>query len=287
MNKLVLHQPQLMTFLSGVGSGALNANVTDNHGTVTFSSGVKRRLWLRANGQWGENGLRKNAYGFGSMGVHTYMSQTFVVGGMIEADYLSQEGPASDREGLGAMAGSYFLARSTNHPLFFEGRLLHGRASDDVQLSDGSKGRPDTRRGLAQLRMSGNLRYGVTTIFPSILASYVTENASYLAHGPHAQHGIRLRQVKMGLDFRHTLRRTNGALFVLKGGGALSSSSLRTYKSDPWTTLNQRSGSGRLKLGVSYSTGAGGTVAIDSFVDGLGTTSSQNYGLKAGFDIRF
>lgn len=286
-NKLVLHQPDLVAFLSGAESGALNADITDHRGTLTFSSGVDRRLWARVNGRWGENGQRKDKYGLGAMGLHAYVRPTLIVGGMIEADYLSQAGTVSDKEGLGVMAGSYFLARSADHPLFFEGRLLYGRASDGIRLSGGSKERPDTRRGLAQLKMSGQLRYGITTLIPSILASYATDDVSPRGSGSLPGQGIRLRQIKMGLDFRHTLRQMNGALFVLKGGGALSSTSIRRYGSDALARPNQRNGRGRVNLGVSYLTQAGGAVVIDSFVDGLGAPTPQNYGLKAEFDIRF
>ncbi|WP_298972966.1 hypothetical protein [uncultured Roseobacter sp.] len=285
--KLVLHQPDLVAFLSGTGSGALNADITDHRGTLTFSSSVDRRLWARVNGRWGEDGQRKDKYGFGAMGLHAYVRPSLIVGGMIEADYLSQAGTASDKEGLGAMAGPYFLARNANHPLFFEGRFLYGRASNGVRLLGDSKERPETRRTLAQLKMSGQLRYGITTLIPSILASYATDDVSPRGGGSLPEQGIRLRQIKMRLGFRHTLRQMNGAPFTLNGGGALSSTSTRRYGSDALATPNQRDGHGRVNLGVSYFTQAGGAIVIDSFVDGLGASTSQNYGLKAAFNIRF
>ncbi|WP_299593478.1 hypothetical protein [uncultured Tateyamaria sp.] len=287
MNKLVLHQPHLVAFLSGAESGALNADITDHRGTVTFSSGVDQRLWARVNGRWGESDQRKDKYGFGAMGLHAYVTSTLIVGGMIEADYLSQAGAVSGKEGLGAMAGSYFLARNANQPLFFEGRLLYGRASDGIRHLDSSKRRPDSRRGLTQLRISGKLRYGITTLLPSILASYATEDVSPLNSGSLPGQSTRLRHIKMGLDFRHTLRQMNGAPFVLNGGGALSSTSTRRYGSDTLATANQRNRRGRVNLGVSYVTQAGGTVVIDGFVNGLGMPTPQSYGLKAAFDIQF
>ncbi|WP_227272159.1 hypothetical protein [Roseobacter weihaiensis] len=286
-NKLVLHQPDLVAFLSEARPGALNANITDHRGTLTFSGSVDRGLWARLNGRWGENGQRKDKYGFGAMGLHAYVRSTLIVGAMIEADYLSQAGTVSDREGLGAMVGSYFLARNANHPLFFEGRLLYGKASDDIRLLGGSKERLNTRRRLAQLKMSGQLRYGITTLIPSILASYATDDVSPRGGGSLPKQGIRLRRIKMGLDFRHRLRHTNGALFILNGGGALSSTSTRRYGSNALARPNQRNGRGRVNLGVSYLTKAGGAFVIDSFVDGLGAPTPQNYGLKAAFDIRF
>lgn len=285
--KLVLHQPDLVAFLSGAGSGALSANITDHRGTLTFSSSVDRRLWARVNGRWGENDQRKDKYGFGAMGLHAYVRPTLIVGGMIEADYFSQAGTVSDKEGLGAMAGSYFLARNANHPLFFEGRLLYGRASDGIRPLGEGKERPDTRRGLAQLKMSGQLRYGITTLIPSILASYATDDVSSRGGGSLPGQGIRLRQIKMGLDFRHTLGQMNGTVFTLHGGGVFSSTSTHRYGSDALATLNERNGRGRVNLGVSYLTHAGGAVVINSFVDGLGAPTPQNYGLRAAFDIRF
>lgn len=284
MNKLVLHQPNLVAFLSGTGSGALNADITDNHGTVTFSSGVDQRLWARMNGRWSETGRRKDKYGFGAMGLHAHVGPNLVFGGMVEADYLSQAGAASGKEGVGVMAGPYFLAHSAKQPLFFEGRLLHGRASDGIWLSADGKGRPESRRGLVQLRMSGNLRYGITTLSPSVLASYATED---VLRGASRGQGSRLGQINMGLDFRHALRQMNGAPFFLMGGGTLSSTSTRSYGREAVATPKQRNRRGRVNLGVSYFTQAGGTVVINSFMDGLGVPARQNYGVKAAFDIKF
>ncbi|WP_165390240.1 hypothetical protein [Thalassococcus sp. S3] len=287
MNKLVLHQPNLVTFLSGAGSGRLNADVTDNRGTLTFSSGVERRLWARMNGRWGEAGQRKDKYGFGAIGLHALVRPTLIVGGMIEADYLSQATAASDREGTGVMAGPYILVRSADHPLFFEGRFLHGKTSDTIRLSDDGTGQPETRRALAQLKMSGELRYGITTLLPSILWSYAKEDVLQPKQRSFPRLGSRLHQIKMGLDFRHTLREMNGAPFVLKGGGTFSSTSNHGYGSNVGVTANQRNDRGRLNLGISYLTQAGGTVVIDSFVNNLGAPAPRNYGVKAAFGIRF
>ncbi|APX11279.1 hypothetical protein [Tateyamaria omphalii] len=287
MNRLIRHQPDLSPFLSGAGSGALNADIKDDKGTLTFSSGVDRRLWARANGRWDEDGLRMDKYGFGAMGVHVYVAPTLIVGGMIEADYLAQAGATSDRKGMGAMAGSYFLARNANHPLFFDGRLLVGKASDGIRLSGQGTGQPDTRRGLAQLRLSGQLRYDVTTLTPNILVSHAVDDVSSTQRGARIGQSLSMQHIRVGLDFRQTMRHMNGARFIIKGGGAVSDTSTRRYGYSAFLMPVERKRNGRVNLGFSYVTDAGGTLEIDSFVDGLGGRARQNYGLKAGFDIRF
>ncbi|WP_299742381.1 hypothetical protein [uncultured Tateyamaria sp.] len=287
LDNLIRHQPELAALLSGVGSGALNADVTDDRGVLHFSSGVDAPLWARASGRWDDSGKRKVKYGFGAMGLHTYVTPTLVVGGMIEADYLSQAGAQSDRAGGGVMAGSYFLARHANQPLFVEGRLLRGRASHSIRGSGDGALWPDTRRGLAQLKLTGQLRYGVTTLTPSFLASYATDDVLPRGSDPLGVQGIQQRQMQLGLEFRHTLREANGAPIILTGGGAFSRTSTRRFGHDALALPGQRSGSGRVSLGIRFSTQAGGSIAIDSFWGGLGTYAPENYGLKAGYDIRF
>lgn len=285
--KLVLHQPDLVAFLSGAGTGVLNANITDQRGTVTFSSGVDRRIWARLNGRWGETGARKDKYGFGAMGLHAYVRPHLIVGGIVEADYFSQAGSLSGKEGGGTMAGSYFLARHANHPVFFEGRLLYGRSSDRIRLSGSTTERLNTRRVLAQLKMSGQRRYGATTLTQSLLVSHAADDLTPRTGGSLSGQGIRLGQVKMGLGFRHTLGQMNGGPFVLSGGGALTGTSTRRHGSGPLTMPHHHNKRGRLDLGVRYRTQAGGAVAINSFIDGLGASVPQNYGVKAAFGIRF
>ncbi|WP_147104473.1 hypothetical protein [Tateyamaria sp. syn59] len=287
MNRLIRHQPDLTPFISGAGSGALNADITDDEGTLTFSSGVNQRLWARATGRWGEDGLRTDKYGFGAMGVHAYVAPTLIVGGMIEADYLAQKGASSDRKGTGAMAGSYFLARNANHPLFFDGRLLVGQASDGISLSGQGGGQPDTRRGLAQLRLSGKLRYDATTLTPNVLVSHVVDEVAPGQGGSGTGQSLSMRHIRVGLDFRHIVRHMNGARFIIKGGGALSDTSTRRYGYSTFLMPVERKRNGRVNVGFSYVTDAGSSLVIDSFVEGLGGRARQNYGVKAGFDIQF
>ncbi|KIC46155.1 hypothetical protein [Tateyamaria sp. ANG-S1] len=286
MNRLVRHQPDLSAFLSGAGTGVFNADVTDDKGALTFSSGVDRLLWARATGRWDADGLRKDRYGIGVVGLHSFVTPNFIVGGMIEADYLAQAGAKSARAGRGAMAGSYFLARAANHPLYVEGRILRGRASYGIRRAGDRTQWPDSRRGLAQLKLSGQLSYGVTTLTPSLVASYATDDAAARAGSALAGQGVRMNEVKMGLQFRRILRHKNGANFVLRGGGALSRTSTHRYGA-AFTMPDQRKGQGRVNLGVSYRTPGGGAVVIDSFLGGLGAYTKRTYGVKAGYDIRF
>lgn len=287
LDNLIRYQPELAALLSGVGSGALNADVKDNRGILHFSSGVESPLWARVSGRWNDTGKREFKYGFGAMGLHTYITPTFVVGGMIEADYLSQEGALSDRAGGGAMAGSYFLARHANQPVFVEGRLLRGKASHSIRRSGDSSLWPDSRRGLAQLKLTGQLRYGVTTLTPSFLASYATDEVLSRGSNPLAGQSIQQRQMQFGLEFRHTLRQLNGAPVILTGGGSFSRTTTQRFGHDALALPGQRNGRGRVNLGIRFSTQAGGSIAIDSFWGGLGTYAPENYGLKAGYDIRF
>ena len=65
------------------------------------------------------------------------MSERLHLGGMLQFDRSGSEpdgvGESGKINGNGWMVGPYFAWREASQPLHFEGRLLHGRSSNDIE----------------------------------------------------------------------------------------------------------------------------------------------------------
>lgn len=288
--KLARHQPDLMALMSGTWSGAFNAQITNRKGSFTFSSRVDRNLWSQVRGSWGTDKSTKNEYGFGAIGMHTYVRPNLIIGGMVELDYHSKTTGTSNKESQGFMAGPYFLARMTNHPLRFEGRFLIGRTSSRLNSADTPEQRLDALRALAQLKMSGELTFGATKLTPVVEALYATDHQGEYTDASGAvirAMGVHMGEVELGLDFERELPKIRDRIFTLLAGGGLSGTLTDGYGSADAAVPKSSSSRGRLNLGVSYRTQRGGTVVIDSFVERVSAKPAETYGLNVGFDISF
>ena len=105
--------------------------------------GVEAEGGFRAETAWGATTLSRSTDGgehehlLTTLGAHFRTSERLVLGGMLQFDRSEMKAGGRDATsgeigGRGWMAGPYFAARDASRPLFFEGRLLYGRASNDI-----------------------------------------------------------------------------------------------------------------------------------------------------------
>ena len=74
--------------------------------------------------------------------------------------------PANNASGRGWMVGPYFVAKTPEQPLYFEGRLLYGQTDNEISPLGTYTDSFETERWLAQLRATGEYKIRNTTLMP-------------------------------------------------------------------------------------------------------------------------
>ena len=193
------------------------------------------------------------------------------------------------------MAGPYFAARDASHPLFFEGRLLYGRASNDVEalVLDGAPARSasfDSERWLVQARVEGTYPLGSgATLIPLADLSHARDGMEpFLASDDPDNlidgQTIAVSKLQLGAELeipvetaRGDLRFRPGLRFVASdaSGGAPTAEENRAK------SLRLR---GRIDFGIDYRLDDDLVLGFGSFYSGLGRKYLESYG--AGLDLR-
>ncbi len=144
------------------------------------------------------------------------------------------------------MVGPYFVAKSAERPIYFEGRLLYGETRNTISPFGTYEDDFDTDRLLAQFKVSGEYAYGdFTKLYPFLDASYVTDNQhSYVDSLGNLipKQGVNLGQIELGMDFKHEVLVSSGELEIFGGvSGIWSRTGGQGYASGhgrciwPWT----------------------------------------------------
>ena len=288
-NQLIANQPDLTGLISGSGGGALNAAVTRGHGQFDLSSGTDRSLWFALKGSWAKDGTSDTSSAFGVIGSHIHLRETLLVGAMLQFDHLSQQDGAARIEGTGWLVGPYVVAKLPDQPLYFEGRLLYGKSSNSLSPFGTYEDDFDTSRLLAQLKVTGDYAYGQTVLSPYLNGAYVKDDQDAYTDGLGnviAAQSIDLKQVAFGFDVAHPVAVKSGDLELSGGVSGIWSSTGGTAVAQ--TVLPGYAGwRGKLDLGLNYVSPRHGTLSIKAYLDGLGASDYQSYGLSLGYTLRF
>lgn len=290
-NQLIANQPGLIGFLSGAdGAGSARAHVTRGAGDFDLASRAGQPVWFRLQGRWSKTDSSDSQYSFGAVGTHFRVSETVLIGAMLQFDHLSQDSGASAVSGTGWMAGPYVVAQLPGEALFLEGRLLYGETSNSISPFGTYEDDFDTTRLLAQLRLAGELRQGDTRVMPYLDVAYANEDqkayTDSLGNAIGAQK-IHLRQASFGVDMSHQMPATDGGSMLLTGGlaGVWSSTSGTAVAQ---TVIPAYAGwRGKLDLGLRYTWAYGGALDLSAMYDGLGVSGYEDYGLRLSYSHRF
>jgi len=289
MNLLIANQPDLIGFLSGERRGSGGATVTQLGGSLRFSLAQEDSpFWVDLTANWSTTESSDAAYVFGAIGRHWAVSDTLLVGGMVQADYISRDAGGAETSGSGWMMGPYFVAKAPEAPLFFEGRLLYGQSDNDVSplgtYTDGFQ----SERMLARLKVAGQLSYAGVTFEPKVLATYATDRLeSYVDSNAVVIAGqkVEASQIEAGLDFSVPVEFGFGAIDVFGGVSGIYSETRGTGAAQSLVPAFDGA-RGRVELGSSYVTGANGLLSATASYDGLGS-DYESVGLNLRYDVNF
>lgn len=276
-NNLASNQPGLTRFLMGEGCGAFNANANEAAGSINGCV-AEGNFWADIAGSWSGDG----SYTLGTIGAHGFVNPDLLIGGMVQFDHMDD--PANNASGRGWMIGPYFVARVPEQPLYFEGRLLYGQTDNDITPIGTYTDSFETERWLAQLRATGEYLVQSTTLMPLLDVTYTEDSQrAYTDSLGNTIPGqtISLMQLNAGLDFSQPLPVQSGTLTLTGGLSGIFSATDGGAVAPEFENWR-----GRTHLGLNYDTGAGATMNVGAFYDGIGT-GYESHGAQAGFDWRF
>ena len=274
-NQLASNQPRLTRFLRGEGCGSFSASGNDAGGSLNGCAS-QGNVWTEITASWG-NG---SSYALGTIGAHQFLSENFLLGGMMQFDRARDD--RNNASGAGWMVGPYFAAKLAEQPLYFEGRLLYGQTSNRISPLGIYSDSFSTERWLAQLRAEGELEFDKITWIPSLDFTHTRDRSN--AHTDNlgnaiGSQSVALTQLTSGLNFSMPLRSDAGTLELT--GGALA-----IYSSTRGGMADFENGRGRVHMGLNWDTGHGTTVRAGTFYDGIGSRF-RSVGGNLRVDIRF
>ncbi|MFV0360709.1 Ig-like domain-containing protein [Tropicimonas sp.] len=276
-NNLASNQPGLTRFLRGSGCGAFDARASGEDG---FIDGCfhKGNTWAEISGSWSD----ESSYVLGTIGAHGFVNPSLIVGGMIQFD--SAEDDANDASGHGWLVGPYFVAKTPDHPLYFEGRLLFGQTDNEISPLDTYTDSFNSERWLAQFRATGEYRYRAATLMPLVDFTFVEDRqVTYTDSLGNTITGqtVSLTQLNAGMDFSTPIPVQTGSLILVGGVSGIYTST--AGGSDDYDFEGIR---GRTELGVDYDLENGGSFRTGAFYDGIGS-DYEGYGANLRFELNF
>ena len=292
--QLISNQPNLTGFLSGERSrSAFKLSLTEGRGTFNFVSAQNddKRFWYRIGGSMTKDGTSDTSYLFGVIGSHFAATPSLLIGGLLEFDHLKQDDGASLIEGRGWLAGPYFVTKLAEQPVYVDGRLLYGQTTNDISPLGTFTDRFETERVLAQLKVSGALEFGKSTLRPSVQASYTSDQQKSYIDGfgnVIPEQGIELFEGAFGLEINHSVPLASASKNLdLTAGLTAIYSSTSGFGNPSTVAASTDGGRARVDFGLHYNTGKGTQFSVDSYLDGVGASDFEGYGLKLGFNVNF
>ena len=297
VESLLAQQPSLAGVLRGESPSdstpgfSLSASDDGARAEAGFAGG---RVWGSATGVWSSRDGAERLHLLGTVGAHAELTDYLMLGGMLQFDSVAGDlsGAAGEIRGRGWMAGPYFVASGASGRLRFEGRLLRGRSSNEIEgFSIGPGGTPrdgsfEGERWLALAGVEGEyrLKNGAVAL-PSADLGHVREVAEGFRDGFGREvEGQRaaLTRLRLGATFEIPVDAARGDLTLRPG--------LRFVATDEDGGPYGESGfgaAGRIDFGVDYRLGGSVALEFDGFYSGIGRRDRESYGAGVGLRMDF
>ena len=290
---LLENQPRLTPFLrapAGEAAGGFSLGV-DEEGARIEGGLVRDGVWGDLAASWSDGEGADGRHFLATAGAHRRVSDDLLLGGMLQFDSSAAElgGGEGEIRGRGWMAGPYLVARHESLPLRFEGRLLYGRSSNEIELESGGasprRGSFDAARLLAQARVEGEHRLGGgATLIPLIDLGHVREEAKGFRDGSGRSvedRAVDSTRLHLGTELEIPLRPRRGDLTLRLEAGVEGTSTGGDVGENPDSGFH-----GRIGFGAEYGLEDRTSLAFEAGYSGIGG-SRRSLGAGLTFLLRF
>lgn len=289
-NALLANQPDLQGFARGGGQrGAFNASVTRARGDIDFAKGPTGTYWAQLKASKSFVDARNGDYLFAAIGSHRAIGENVYGGVMLQFDHLDERNSANRTAGTGWLVGTYVFGKFPTQPVYFSASILGGKTRNETSPFGTYTDRFDSTRFLITGDLSGEwVATQKLRLFPTLSASYLTDTQQAYTDGLSnliPQQRIALAQIGLGLDFSYTVETSSGQ-FELNGGltGVFSDASGTGAAAIVNSTTEPRA---RATLGIVYTTDAQTRIEVNSYLDGIGQSDFESYGIDFNIQLLF
>ena len=299
---LVDNQPRLVPMLRNPGAQAPEFSLR------VSTDGVDAAGGYQGEAIWGATSFSRTSDGFGehehllaTLGARFRMSERLQLGGMLQFDRSGSEpggeGVTGKIKGYGWMVGPYFAFRDGSNPLYFEGRLLYGRTSDDIEDYVPAQGQVarsaslDGDRWLIQGRVEGTHLLGNgMTLIPLVDFSHAREEMEAFKDSRDIVGGSRtvaVTKLQLGAEFDIPVETASGDLKLRPGLRLVVSDSSNVAVAGYATVGTGEAAEyrGRIDFGVDYRLDDDLVLGFESFYSGRDREDFESYG--AGLKLQF
>lgn len=288
-NLLIANQPDLIGFLSGSRRTTGGATVSQLGGSLSFSlSQDDSPVWVDLSANWATGETSETSYAFAAAGRHWSVNDRLLVGGMVQADYISRDDGAADASGSGWMVGPYFVARAPEAPLFFEGRLLYGQSDNSVSPMGTFEDDFQSERVLARLKIAGQVDMKGLVIEPNVLATYASDRQEAFVDSNAvaiAGQKVEVSQIEAGIDVSMPWETGVGTIEVFGGLSGIYSEASGTGTAA--SVVPEYDGArGRIEVGSTLVTGLNGILSATASYDGIGS-DYESLGVNLRYELNF
>ncbi|MCA0921369.1 autotransporter domain-containing protein [Pseudooceanicola nanhaiensis] len=286
-NSMIAQQPDLLHFLTTRRKFNLYSKVTGDDGTLRMKTGNRLPVWAEAAANWSKLDGTESESMSATLGFHMPRGEKLVYGVMMTVDHSGSDATEDDKFADGWLAGPYIIAQLTDHPLYFEGRLLYGQSRSKLTLNTGRVGYR-SKRWQTRLKLSGEMPRDNVTWRPNLSFIYgATKHGAVtdsLGTGLSAQM-VAIGRVTLGLDFDMPLMAQVGDLSLV---GGLSGNWNSTATGETAVALPGRNdGWAKARLGFRRTLPEGTVLGGQAYVEGLGSNTYENYGLTLNLTAKF
>lgn len=286
-NSMIAQQSDLLHFLTTRRKFNLYSKVTGDDGTLRLKTGNRLPVWAEAAANWSKLDGTETETMSATLGFHMPRGEKLVYGVLLQVDHSGTGTTSDDKFAEGWLAGPYMIAQLTDHPLYFEGRLLYGQSRSKLTLPAGRVGYR-SQRWQTRLKLSGEMPRENVTWRPNLSFIYgATKHGAVtdsLGAGLPAQM-VAIGRVTLGLDFDVPLTAEVGN-FSLVGG--LSGNWNSTATGETAVALPGRNdGWAKARLGFRRTLPEGTVLGGQAYVEGLGSKTYENYGLTLNLTAKF
>lgn len=281
---LLAAQPDVTGFIRGQ-SGFLNGSVTRGAGQLRFHSGQDRPVWAALEADWSNTGAASSRYVLASLGAHRFISDTTLVGAMLQFDDISQTQGAATIKGQGWLIGPYWAASHPTYPLFFDARLLWGKTRNEIQPVGTFTDTFTSTRLLAQFNVAGEIETPTATWIPHLKMGYVRDKQDAYIDGlgnPVSAQSAKQAQVDLGLGFEMPL--ADGHTMLTGAASAIWSETDNTVTTSNSNVDGTR---GRIELGLRHVGPNGLNYVFSVHHDGIGTSRYEASGFALDLSFKF
>lgn len=284
------NQPDVMRFVDGRTSGEFNADVTQGSAQLSFGTAARGPFWFDLSGSRTDSGANEQTYFLGSVGGHLQLGGNTIAGVMLQFDHAEDTVTGGDRvSGNGWLVGPYFASQITDFPLYLDGRLLYGKTDNEITPFGSPTDSFDGERWLASLGLEGRVPMQTITMFPGLDISHVRDKQNAYTDSTPAlipSQEVEQTEVALSLDFEMPVASTSSDLVLTWGVSGIWSDTNGTGTSPAIVGVND-GWRGRVDAGLNFSGPNGLTANANVFLDGLGDSGLESYGLSATVNLSF